>query len=260
MTSVQVTPQIRSANQAKALCEEVLKAFNTWRFKREQPSDIELLKAMIVAQIESCAKIKFVMYWGKGLRNSIGEPERDCLKYLRSMMERIQSAYAPGATMQIVYTDTHANLNGHSADNIESYRQGLERAVLTHFEYFRLVRLSEVCRVANVKYQPTLDDLTSSEEGCELMASLEKCARRWYRGEGGFEVGAADYLKMNMIERLAIQTQFPESIFVTFNGSDFREIFPPDLPIFYMYSVKKGTSVKPWFMDVRETAEAGHAA
>ena len=51
-----------------------------------------------------------------------------------------------------------------------------------------------------------------------------------------------------MIERRAVELTFPRSIFVTFNGSEFRGLFPQRLPIFYMYSLRRGVSVKPWFL------------
>ena len=51
-----------------------------------------------------------------------------------------------------------------------------------------------------------------------------------------------------MIEKRAVERAFPDSIFITFNGSEFRGLFPPNLPIFYMYSLRKGISIKPWFL------------
>jgi hypothetical protein len=53
---------------------------------------------------------------------------------------------------------------------------------------------------------------------------------------------------MNMTEKRAVEHAFPRSIFVTFNGSEFRRLFPERLPIFYMYSLRRGISVKPWFV------------
>jgi hypothetical protein len=41
---------------------------------------------------------------------------------------------------------------------------------------------------------------------------------------------------------------FPHSIFITFNGSRLRALFPEHLPIFYMYSLRRGFSAKPWFV------------
>ena len=73
-------------------------------------------------------------------------------------------------------------------------------------------------------------------------------AKKWFKGSGSVLTGATEYYKMNMTERLAVGEAFPEAIFTTFNGSELRPLFPPGLPIFYMYSVRKGVAEKPWFM------------
>jgi hypothetical protein len=50
------------------------------------------------------------------------------------------------------------------------------------------------------------------------------------------------------VEKRAVEIAFPHSIFITFNGSRLRALFPKHLPIFYMYSLRRGVSVKPWFL------------
>ena len=69
-----------------------------------------------------------------------------------------------------------------------------------------------------------------------------------YRGDGSPKQGAIGYYHMNMIERRAVQLAFPSSIFLTFNGIEYRRLFPELMPIFYMYSLKRGTAEKPWFL------------
>jgi hypothetical protein len=51
-----------------------------------------------------------------------------------------------------------------------------------------------------------------------------------------------------MIEKRAVEFAFPRAIFVTFNGSEYRCLFPEHMPIFYMYSLRRGMGVKPWFL------------
>jgi hypothetical protein len=58
---------------------------------------------------------------------------------------------------------------------------------------------------------------------------------------------------MNMVETHAVELAFPGSIFITFSGSELRRLFPEHLPIFYMYSVRRGISVKPWFLPADAT-------
>jgi L-tyrosine isonitrile synthase len=35
---------------------------------------------------------------------------------------------------------------------------------------------------------------------------------------------------------------------ITFNTSALRALLPLHLPVFYMYSMRRGLSVKPWFV------------
>jgi hypothetical protein len=81
---------------------------------------------------------------------------------------------------------------------------------------------------------------------------------KWYRGEGTCEQGAAKYYRMNMVERRAVELAFPRSIFITFNGSKLRGLLPERLPIFHMYSLRRGVAVKPWFLPA-EIAQADGA-
>ena len=76
--------------------------------------------------------ISFVMYWGKGLRPLLAGPEFASLTFLASMQARIKEVYAPGASFTLVFTDTHATLNGHSRASIHSYFQHLEFAARAH--------------------------------------------------------------------------------------------------------------------------------
>jgi hypothetical protein len=77
---------------------------------------------------------------------------------------------------------------------------------------------------------------------------------KWYHGAGSAEQGAVIYFHMNMIEKRAVELAFPNAIFATFNSSKFRILFPKRLPIFYMYSMQRGMSVKPWFLPAEARA------
>src|SRR5450631_1336745 len=56
----------RSVNPAKEVvtAETVLRSFNTWAFKREQPDDPELMLRMISESMALGAPVSFVLYWG----------------------------------------------------------------------------------------------------------------------------------------------------------------------------------------------------
>jgi hypothetical protein len=226
----------------KPTAEDVLRAFNTWAFKREQPSDLWLMKSIIANAISLERPIRFVLYWGKGPRCRPAEPEAQCLDFLARMVRRVREVYAPGASLHLICTDTHAQLNGHSPACIRAYFAALAETAARRG--FRCCRLSHLMPPQIATANERSDEVVPEETFARLSAS----ARKWYRGSGTAEQGALDYYRLNMIEKRTVELAFPQSIFISFNGSDLRSLFPSSLPVFHMYSVKRGVANKPWFL------------
>jgi hypothetical protein len=225
------------------LPEQVLRAFNTWAFKREQPSDPQLLLQFVARAVAHHQPIPMLFYWGKGPRCEIDGHDHKCMEYLGTLARRIAAVYPPGAAMRLIFTDTHARLNGYSELGIANYFASVEtEARRRGLTCCWLSDLIETTRAKAEDY--TLGDVMPEE----MLAKLSASAMKWYHGQGTPEEGAVVYFHMNMIEKRAVELSFPDAIFVTFNSSKFRILFPKRLPIFYMYSMQRGVSVKPWFL------------
>src|SRR5260370_41165641 len=56
--------------------DTLIQSFNSWAFKREQPGNLERLKRLAEAAIESAAPLSFVLYWGRGPRVDVAAPKR----------------------------------------------------------------------------------------------------------------------------------------------------------------------------------------
>jgi hypothetical protein len=223
--------------------EKILRAFNTWAFKREQPDSVPLLLHAITGAVQLGQPLPFVLYWGKGPRHELAAPDTACLDYLASLGARVRKVYEPGAAFRLIFTDTHATLNGHAPQPMEAYFHAIERAARERG--FDGCWLSELVFAAEAADAINFAD---EEIPAEMLERLGACATKWFRGEGTIEEGAARYLEMNMVEKRAVEFAFPRSIFMTFNGSEYRSLFPDRMPIFYMYSMRRGISVKPWFL------------
>jgi L-tyrosine isonitrile synthase len=223
--------------------DSVLRAFNTWAFKREQPSDPQLMRQVVSESIAAEAPLPFVLYWGKGPRSRLDEPDVKCLDHLTALCMRVRTVYTSGAAITLIFTDTHAELNGHSLQSTAEYFGAIDLAARERG--FVSCRLSELLRNAQSAGALGPPDEPMSDE---LHRRLCICAAKWFHGEGTPEQGAEKYYQLNMMEKRAVGLAFPRSIFITFNGSEFRNIFPAQLPIFYMYSIRRGISVKPWFL------------
>lgn len=235
-------PQATTAADIARTAGDIVKSFNTWAYKREQPSDLDLLHQTIAARVAANRPIEFVLYWGKGRRSHSAEPDRQCLDFLAGFGQRISDTYAGGVRLTLLQTDTHATLNNHSAAAIECYFTEIAQAAAVRGLDTR--RLSTVVATLPLdEYPPPLDDIPE-----RMLEQLIQCATKWYGGPADAATGARQYLAMNMIEKRAVERAYPGSVFITFNGRDFRALFPDTLPIFYMCSLKKGTAVKPWFL------------
>jgi hypothetical protein len=238
-----VSPRRKIATEKKIAPEKALQSFNTWHFKREQPGDPRLMLEIVAQAISVREPIPFVLYWGKGPRCRLGEPDVACLDFLASLGKRVREVYERGAAIKLIFTDTHAELNGHPRETIERYFADVDTAARARgFESCWLGQLTRAMDTAAANEQD------HSVVAVEALSQLATGAMKWYRGEGSAEQGALEYYRMNMVERRAVEQAFPSSIFVTFNGSKLRELFPKSLPIFYMYSLRRGVSVKPWFL------------
>ena len=243
------SPYHRTQAAIRETAAAILASFNTWAFKREQPTEPDLLARFIEHRVASRMAISFTLYWGKGPRHSLAQPDIACLDYLTKLGERVAAVYPQGAQFTLILTDTHARLNGHSEASIKSYFDAVAATART--------RAMSSVMLASLVARATGPTATQQRIEADVLCDLERCAAKWFRGAGDARAGAARYLEMNMVERRAVEKFLPDSIFITFNGSRFRCLFPPSLPVFYMYSLRKGTSVKPWFLDAQGQAFAG---
>lgn len=231
------------ASQHHAGAEQVLRTFNTWAFKREQPSHIGLMLEAISHAIARAEPLSFALYWGKGPRCSVAEPDIQSLDFLRSFADRVQQGYPPGALLNLILTDTHAELNGHPQSRTRKYFNEVDCEAGKRG--FRSCWLGDLVRASSISASTGRKEEVIEET---ILLKLIASARKWYRGPGTAEEGARTYYRMNMVERRAVEAAYPNSIFVTFNGSDLRALFPQRMPIFYMYSLRRGFGVKPWFL------------
>ena len=222
--------------------DRIVKSFNTWAFKREQPTPPGGLHDAVAKALRKRAPIRFVLYWGKGPRHLPGAPEIKCLEYLAQCRSRVAAAHSEGARITLILTDTHARLNGHGEQQIDQYFSRVNQSASEMG--FETCRLSDIVE----RHGAALDRSLNPDP--QLLTALSESAAKWYGGDLDPTEAALRYYELNMTERRAVEQAFPESIFVTFNSSKMRPLFPDRLPIFYMYSMKKGVAVKPWFVEL----------
>lgn len=227
-------------NPATAL--KIVESFNTWKFKREQPFSLDKLTRVVQLYVENNSPIPFIMYWGVGDRNSSLEPELEAFDFLRSFFQRVRDEYTPGIKLTLIFTDNHGRLNGYPEDKIANYFSSIKDIV--DKEGYEITRLSSI-----VPYdKPLLEqDIPNIHIDSGLSESLLSSSQKHYKASEDAEYGMKLYYLQNQLEKKALENKFKDCIFLTFNNSAMNDLFPTELPIFYMYSLHSKTSVKPWF-------------
>lgn len=220
----------------------ILSAFNTRRFKRENPSQPERLISSIQQAIDKQQPISLIAYWGKGERVHLAKPEKDALAFLHAFTQTIASIYPLGIRLQLIFTDTHALLNGYTKHDITTYYSSLRNHIAQYG--WESIRLS---RIQPMDYKNLIQKAPHTEIPRELLHTLIRTSRKHNKRLDDHDLGARSYYLLNQFERKAVAERFPHSIFLTYNSSAFNPLFPETLPIFYLYSLRAGTSVKPWF-------------
>jgi len=221
--------------------QKVLGAFNTWSFKRCQPRHIDKMRDMVLSCIQDNKPLSFVMYWGKGERDSPNERESDALKYLNDMLSKIRTEHAAGATAALILTDTHAQLNGHETANVNRYFLEMEK-LASQYQGIQTIYFTTFCKLEEKLLIAKANTHPLSKE---VMNRLQPSALR-HSKKYPPEQGAALYYWQNQIEKEKVSSVFKNHIFVTYNGNDVDFLFPDDMPIFYMYSMARGRGEKPW--------------
>jgi hypothetical protein len=133
----------------------------------------------------------------------VGGPDTECLDYLKALAERVRGAYEPGAAIKLIFTDTHAELNGHSPQGTREYFAGIEACAGQRG--FETCYLSQLTRSVHAVDAVDPNDLVVPEE---TLRRLSAGARKWYRGDDSPGRGAVKYYQMNMIEKRAVEIAF----------------------------------------------------
>ncbi|MGL3111852.1 hypothetical protein [Bradyrhizobium sp. BR 1432] len=125
----------------------------------------------------------------------------------------------------MIFTDTHAELNGHSSQNIRQYFDEVaDGACERGFESCWLGDLTKAAETDNTS--PLIDETVPEPTFQRLLAS----AMKWYRGNGSCEEGALEYYRMNMVEKRAVEHAFPELNFHHLQWERISRTFPKNLP------------------------------
>lgn len=230
----------------------------------------ELEKYVQERQIKSKSKIHFVQYWGASDKKYPDKYDFDALFHLFGFLRIVEKYYKIEVHLTLIFTDTHAILNGYSTENYKNYHREI-RKILNEFNYSHVL-MSEVltpfAKSHNLKdtndliksvikqsISNKIPELIMNDESFEVLKrSADKHSKRLKNKDtykdlsfSSVEQSAYAYILLNRIERQYVEKNFFQSVFLTYTSDIEKELIAPNLPTIQIYSIHKGLSCRPWF-------------
>ncbi len=247
--------------------EEIYAAIATQKHKYRrcglQPGDQERITEIFDQALEDGSPVELLMFWGQGQRDYVAAPEEMAAEFLAIALGNISSRISNDVVLNLVFCDSHIKFNGYEYS--EEYQKQVTQLIRDKFaeQSGNLVvkphLMSEVAGYTPTKdgksfkqYQEFEGMAASVELDPELQRSLTFAAMKNYKGQiEDPELAAKNYYLLNLFENGPLAEKFEGSIFLTYNNRLHKYITPEGMPTFYMNSLNKNTSMKPWFTDER---------
>ena len=240
--------------------------------KREvrQKQVAELEKYVQERLIKSKNIIRFVQYWGASDKKYPDKYDFDALFHLFGFLRIVEKHYKIEVHLTLIFTDTHAILNGYNTENYKNYHREI-RKILNEFNYSHVL-MSEVltpfAKSHNLKdtndliksvikqaINNKIPELIMNDESFEVLKkSADKHSLRFTNKNiykdlcfNSIEQSAYAYILLNRIERQYVEKNFFQSVFLTYTSDIEMELIAPNLPSIQIYSIHKGLRCRPWF-------------
>ena len=220
------TSAVITSREVDKTARAILDVFNARAFRREHPASLDRLFAHILVAVSRNAPVLFLMYWGKGNRNAIGEPEQRAMALLGALTERIQAVYPAGAHFTFLFTDNHAVLNGYSIEGVRDYQNSVKSLAQT--QGMKLFPMSQFVEL-------NLDSLTREAGNVHIDPALFPillcmCSKHFKSSEN-YELGARMYYLQNQREKEIVGEISQITSFLLITGAASILCFPLRCPL-----------------------------
>ncbi len=198
--------------------------------------------------------VMFLMMWGVGTKQETGCWEEYALNQLSKMFREIKKRWQAGCSLKIIYADTHARINRVKEAAIEHYYASVMRLISNWDNGIQteMIRLSALWAeggqgIQNVGAKRALNSILSKEQ----YEFIKRNAKLRYHG-ADYEEGARRYVRARLRDNVILKARYSDHIFLTYNNPAVMGALQPNLPLLYVWSLRRGRSSSPWFMPNEE--------
>jgi hypothetical protein len=211
-------------------------------FRSRYPITPDLCELVSRAAQATPPELRALYIWGAHEKEVPDQADQDTLSHLRSLLLRMESVLGLTVSLQVVIADVHGTLNQVSPERSGRYAA----AISNHMRErgWHVQWMSDLWRDAEI----TLERVEEVAVGLDVASDAPRLLRfsgRHFRGSSADE-GARRYLAARLLERPVLSRHFRDHIYLT-PVEPSLDFVQPELPIFHVWTRKKGCSAKPWF-------------
>ncbi len=217
------------------------------RFNSEPPYREGDIAAYCDKQLVAGLPVRLVGFWGVGSKSLSNQADRDTCEFLQKISSEVTQV---GGEVQwhFIFSKSHGLHNGIPTDTIDSYSASMQ-GLFAEYQ-FSSQQLEPLWAQYDISFE-RIEDMWQHKpagwwEQVPHHEVIEKNAADRNRRLPAVEA-AQKYTIMRQLEQSMLETEFAESIFHTFAGSNLRCVLP-DLPTLYLYA-RPGWSNAPWFVE-----------
>lgn len=182
---------------------------------------------------------RLVVYWGAWKSPDVGPRHFLFLETLGKIRRLVETTLLVPASVEIVFTDTHALANGVDSRLVQAARAALVEALPPEFN------LTAMSSLLDGETSISLEDFSQVPGAARLVRFLEAQAAKLFDGDAASQ-RASDYLLCNLAEAPRVAAAWPLGLFVHLGPPELR-LMLPSLPFLHASSGPGGASRKPWF-------------
>ncbi len=187
-------------------------------------------------------KINIVGYWGVE-KEKYDKNEVIALLNLVKLKANLKKSYSK-TEVTLVLTDLHGKINKLPDNMINDYYKDIARLASKY--KIKSIYLSKLYKNQGLPFNKILRKIPTNLKSKFLINSSKK----HYLGKNKSE-GAKIYELFSYYDSKVIEREFNDSIFFTYNSSDWVELLP-SIPILFIWPLKKGFHDKPWHLEYQK--------
>lgn len=205
------------------------------------------LTELLEMTIKDRQPLKLFYLWGIHKKDRMNNADEVALSFLGNFInhiEMVMSSFSCSVKFTMVMSDIHAELNEVPKECFHYYLQEVSDCAIN--KGWNVRYLSSIWKKHGLSIEKIFEmaKQVSDESIDELLITY---ASKYYNGDDK-KTGAKRYQVARQLEKIIMEKEFADHIQVSAVDPKLMHL-QPNLPHFQVWSLKKGTSKKPWFIN-----------